>query len=232
MSKNLFTKKPESSGGDVQDAQQGRLTLKWGKIVEVAPNYSQARVEIKEKDQTVTYWFPILYPKTLFDKYYYCNDVDEPVWVLCDEQYEEGVILGAFYCPEAKPHEPHIDKTEIYWRDCSFVRYRKDLHRFDLDIRGNITVRGRNITIAACETLTLTAKKIEMEVPGPNDILGNGVPMAGLGAKDTAGHILITTGLAGGSSPECKEPCWSGPTQKLRSTLLRLLGYTPAGWRG
>lgn len=230
MSKNLFTKKAESPGGDVQDAQQGRLQLRWGKVVEIAPDFSQARVESDENDQIVTFWLSILYPKTLHDKYYWHIDIDETVWFLVDEQAEEGVILGGFYCPDAEPHEPDIDETEIRWRDCSFVRYHKADHELVIDIKGKIIIRAsEGIEIESHGDLTLKGESIALE--SDSIPTANGVEIAGMGSVDTDKDKLVKNGIKpGGFSPDPEEPCWEGPTEELEGDLRRLQGYTPAGW--
>ncbi len=228
--KNLFSHKPESPGGDIHEVQQGRLALRWGKVVELSPEHLQVRVEADELDEIPTFWLSVLFPKTWEDKYYWMPELDEHVWFLWDEQAEECVILGAFYCDEvpiSPLHPPTPHKTEIHWGDESFVYYDREEHRLEVDVKGEISERATdgnfdmeasedmnlwatNITLEACEVITLRAPLIVLEgsvqmsgggggflsfaagaatlALGPGglalggaSILGNGVPLAGLG---------------------------------------------------
>lgn len=165
MSKNLFSHKAESPGGDIHNVQQGRLALRWGKVVELAPEFCQARVETDELDEIPTYWLSIIFPKTWEDKYYWMPELDEHVWFLWDEQAEEGIILGAFYCadvPLSELHEPTPHKTEIHWGDESFVYYTREEHRLEVDIKGEIIERATdgNFHMEASEDMTMFASNI------------------------------------------------------------------------
>jgi phage baseplate assembly protein gpV len=293
MVKNLFQHKPESPGGDVQGVQQGRTSIKWGKVCELSPEHCQVRVETDELDEIPTYWLSILLPKTWHDKYYWMPELDEHVWFAWDEQAEEGVVLGAFYCAEvplSELHEPTPHKTEIHWGDDSFVYYDREEHELNLTVKGAIEQRATdgdfnleasedmklwatNITLEACETITLRAPEIILEgnvtmggggggllsmafgaatlAMGPGglalggaSILGNGVPLAGIGGaiSSPSGPGAIISGGLGGfgglpgggiAAPECPEPEEAEEVEvELEGDLRRLQGYTPPGFGG
>ncbi|MFH7241804.1 MAG: phage baseplate assembly protein V [Spirulina sp.] len=219
MSKNLFSHRPVSPGGDVHNVQQGRLALRWGKVVELSPEHSQVRVETDELDEIPSYWLSILYPKTWHDKFYWMPELDEHVWFLWDEQGEEGVILGAFYCAEvplSERHEPTPHKTEIHWGDESFFIYDRAEHRGEWNVRGQVEIRakdgrmeleatddlhlhGKTITLEACERITLRAPLIILE--GAVTMNGGAGGIAMMGASFMAGGIPIAgigSAVAGG----------------------------------
>lgn len=246
MGKNLYSIKPESSGGDTHNNQQGRLALRWGKVVEISPDHSQVRIETDELDEIPTYWVSILYPKTLYDKYYWCVDLDEHVWFLWDEQGEEGVVLGAFYCAEVLPEAPDIEETEAIWRDCSYERYHKVKHERFTHIRGDKIIEAKRLIIRV-EELIIEANEIEITA-GSISITGatgialnggnltmNGTQLVGIGGMDTKGLPMVTTGWnpAPGVSPNIAipDPCWDGASETT-GDLRRLQGYTPPGWGG
>ena len=205
-SKNLWQHKPVSPGGDVHNVQQGRLALRWGKVVELAPDYCQARVETDELDEIPSYWLSVVYPKTWHDKYYWMPELDEHVWFLWDEQGEEGIILGAFYCAEvplSELHEPTPHKTEIHWGDESFFVYDREEHRGEWNIKGQMELRakdgnleleaseqvhvwGKEVVIEACERIVLRAPEIVIE--GALSLGGDGGMM---GLAMTAGGALF-----------------------------------------
>jgi phage baseplate assembly protein V len=203
LSKNLFSHKPESPGGDVHNVQQGRLALRWGKVVEVSPDYSQVRVETDELDEIPTYWLSILYPKTWEDKWYWMPELDEHVWFLWDEQGEEGVVLGAFYCAEvplSELHPPTPHKTEVHWGDESYVFYDREEHLLDWDIKGTVYLRAHdgNMELESSEEMKLWAREISLEacekitLRAPEIILEGNVTIAGGGG----GFLSIAAGAA------------------------------------
>jgi phage baseplate assembly protein V len=207
-SKNLFSHKPGSPGGDVHNVQQGRLALRWGKVVEVSPEFSQVRVETDELDEIPTFWLSVIYPKTWHDKYYWMPELDEHVWFLWDEQGEEGIVLGAFYCADVE-HEPgqSVHKTEVVWGDRSFFKYDREEHRLDWDIKGEIHIRAANgdLDLESSETMNLRAREIRLEacerivLQAPEIVIEGAITMNGglggiamLGANFMAGGIPIS----------------------------------------
>ena len=58
---------------------------------------ARVRVAFPDRDQMLSYWLPILFPKTQNDKSYWVPDIGEQVVCLMDEHDEAGAVLGAIY---------------------------------------------------------------------------------------------------------------------------------------
>ena len=55
------------------------------------------RVAFSELDQMLSYWLPVVVPKTQDDKAYWLPDIGEQVVCLMDARDEAGVVVGAIY---------------------------------------------------------------------------------------------------------------------------------------
>ena len=234
---NLYTQAVEAAGGDTHNHQQGRSNIKWGRVVEMDPDNCRVRIETDEQDLMVSYWLQCTFPKTLHDKYYWMPDIDEPVYFVYDEQGEEAPKLGAFYTPKVLPHEPDVDKTEVYWRDCSYERYHRTEHLRETYIRGDYEVTAKRLVITAEElilnvgSLTLNAERVVINTGTP--ALLNGAEIAVLGAVDNAGHALVTSGQSPWASPEIivEEPCWDGETELVGDLRNLSIANVREPWR-
>lgn len=209
---NLYEQSTEAQGGDIQGHQQGRSNIKWGKVVEMNPDECKIRIELEEQEGLVTYWLQMTYPATLHDKCYWMPDIDEPRYCQNDEAGEEAPELGAFYTPEVLPNEPDVDKWEIYWRDCSYVKYHRGEHRMEIYCRGELEVWARELIINA-ESLTINTTE-------PVTINGNEVVVVSPDALDNTGDFMVASGQTGGGVT-VEAPCWDGETE-LVGDLLNL----------
>lgn len=216
MAGNLYEQAAEAPGGDIQGHQQGRSNIKWGKVVEMNPVECKIRVELKEQEGLVTYWLQMTYPKTLHDKCYWMPDIDEPRYCQNDEAGEEAPELGAFYNPQVLPHEPDVDKWEIYWRDCSYVKYHRKRHKMEINVRGELEVTAKE--------LILNVKKLTINAAEPVTINGKEVVVVSPDALDNSGDFMVSSGQKPGSVV-IKEPCWDGETALVGDLLnLRIKG--------
>lgn len=206
---NLYSQAVEASGGDTSEHQQGRSNIKWGRVVMLDPERCRVRIETKEQDQMVSYWVQCTYPKTLHDKYYWMPDVDEPRYFEFDEQGEEAPAFGAFYTPKVLPHEPDVDKTEIYWRDCSYERYHRKQHKRETYIRGTKEVTAKELIIRA-ERLVLEVGELLISTGG--EAMLNGEAIAVVTGR-VAGTEIVESGQNPGSAPTVEAPCWDGETE-------------------
>jgi hypothetical protein len=71
---------------------------------------ARVRVVFEAEDQLVSWWLPVLQPKTLADQVYWMPDLDEHVVCLLDEHAEFGVVLGAIYSEADAPPVASLEK--------------------------------------------------------------------------------------------------------------------------
>lgn len=111
-----------------------------GRVSERDPDTCRVRVVFGAEDNLVSWWLPVLQPKTLEDKVYWMPDLDEHVVCLLDEYAEEGVVLGAIYSEAAPPPVSSLDRLHIELRDGSTFSYDREQHRLEITIKGGDVV--------------------------------------------------------------------------------------------
>jgi phage baseplate assembly protein gpV len=79
----------------------------------------------------LSYWLPVVVPKTQSDKAYWLPDIGEQVVCLMDERDEDGVVLGAIYS--------RVDGTPVQNADICYLGF-KDGASFEYDRAGHIFV--------------------------------------------------------------------------------------------
>ena len=126
--------------------------LKFGIVTEVDPKTANARVNFTE-DEHQSFWLPILQTKTMRDKFYVLPDKGEQVVCLMDENWEDGVILGAIYSSEDIPQNQSPNEIALNLENGSFVHIDKETDTLtlafskiklvgDIENEGNITSDG------------------------------------------------------------------------------------------
>ncbi len=98
--------------------------LKVGEVVAVDEKNCRVRVKLKDCDDVITWWLPVLVNKTQKDKFYFLPDVGE--LVLCaflDSGIEEGFVLGAIYNQKDLPPVSNKDKFHIKFKDGTSLEY-------------------------------------------------------------------------------------------------------------
>lgn len=98
--------------------------LKFGIVAQINPKTAQAKVQFAE-DEHNSFWLPVLQTKTMKDKFYAMPDQGEQVVCLMDENWEDGVILGAIYSSEDKCPAENKNEFVINFEDGSFINYSK-----------------------------------------------------------------------------------------------------------
>lgn len=100
------------------------MLIKYGYISDVDYGKGLAKVNIKEDDDVVTDWLPVIFPKTKADKYYAMPDTGEHVCCILDDMLEKGVILGAFYSAKDAPGEVNGSGVSgVKFSDGNFFKY-------------------------------------------------------------------------------------------------------------
>lgn len=86
------------------------------------------RVVFTEFDQMLSYWLPLVVPKTQNDKAYWIPDVGEQVVCLMDAHDENGVVLGAIYSQLDSTPVQSADKFHLGFKDGTSVEYDRAAH--------------------------------------------------------------------------------------------------------
>jgi len=81
------------------------------------------RVTFNEFDRLLSYWLPVVVPKTQNDKAYWLPDVGEQVVCLMDERDEAGVVLGAIYSEADATPVQSADKFHLGFKDGTTIEY-------------------------------------------------------------------------------------------------------------
>lgn len=82
--------------------------LKFGKISDIDTANGLARVNFEE-DGIVSDWLHVSVKKSLKNKESFPYDINEPVWCILDEDWENGIIGGAIYNEETLPQTNGAD---------------------------------------------------------------------------------------------------------------------------
>jgi phage baseplate assembly protein V len=122
---------------------------------------ARVRVAFPDRDQMLSYWLPVLFPKTQSDKIYWLPDVGEQVVCLMDERDEAGAVIGAIYSSADLPPAASADKYRVTFKDGAIIEYDRAAHvlsatlpdgatltlhasgaTLSIDSSGNVTVRA------------------------------------------------------------------------------------------
>jgi phage baseplate assembly protein V len=114
---------------------------------------ARVRVAFPDRNQLVSWWLPIVTPKSQNDKAYWIPDVGEQVVCFMDEYDEDGAVLGAIYSQVDTTPVQSADKWHITMQDGSTFEYDRSNHTFAINIAPNsstldIIVNGpANLTV-------------------------------------------------------------------------------------
>ncbi len=99
------------------------------------------RVVFTEFDQMLSYWLPVVVPKTQNDKAYWIPDVGEQVVCLMDARDEDGVVLGAIYSqPDSTPVQS-ADKFHLGFKDGTTLEYDRAAHVLGLNFNDMSSIK-------------------------------------------------------------------------------------------
>ncbi|SRR5579884_4310519 len=117
----------------------------------------RVRVVFPAHDQMLSWWLPVVVPKSQNDKAYWLPDVGEQVVCLMDEHDEDGAVLGAIYSQgqqgDATPPQMTADKWHVSFSDGCTIEYDRGTHTLGIVVPAsgtiNLTVNGGNLNLAA-----------------------------------------------------------------------------------
>src|SRR5208283_4568902 len=122
VSFNLFGTRPENAS----DPQPS--TLRLGIVQDQDLSLCRLRVTFNEFDQMLSYWLPVVVPKTQNDKAYWLPDIGEQVVCLMDSRDEAGVVLGAIYSQADATPVQSGDKFHLGFKDGTSIEYDRQSH--------------------------------------------------------------------------------------------------------
>ena len=122
----------------------------------------RVRVTFPDRHQLISWWLPIVVPKSQNDKGYWIPDIGEQVVCLMDAHDEDGAVLGAIYSSADTTPVQSADKWHVTWKDGSTFDYDRSTHTLAVNVvsngtinitvnggSANITANGGNINLAA-----------------------------------------------------------------------------------
>lgn len=146
------------------------MFLAWGKISEVVADKGLYRVSFDDRDQ-VSQPLPRISPFVLDNKAEIHFDVNEHVAVIMDENFENGVILGAIYDKNNTPTIGNADKTRTTYKDGSFVEFDRLAKKLTVSCEGDIEIiKSTNTKVTASQKIILDATTA-VEICGNDDFL-------------------------------------------------------------
>jgi phage baseplate assembly protein gpV len=102
--------------------------LRLGIVKEQDVSLARLRVIFNEFDQMLSYWLPVVVPKTQNDKAYWLPDIGEQVVCLMDARDEAGVVLGAIYSQADATPVQNADKFHLGFKDGTSIEYDRASH--------------------------------------------------------------------------------------------------------
>ncbi|OGT98200.1 MAG: hypothetical protein A2079_06315 [Geobacteraceae bacterium GWC2_48_7] len=148
--------------------------MKIGIISAIDASKCAARVQFPDQDDVVSYWLPVVQPKTLKDRFYFMPDVGEHVVCLLDDNGESGVILGAIYSDADPTPVADPDKYHVTFEDGTILEYDRKEHKLLGDIKGDIKILATgkaDVTIEG-KTTWISNETIDHD-GGSGDVKGN-----------------------------------------------------------
>lgn len=130
--------------------------IKVGKVVAIDEKTCKVRVQLEDNDGVVTYWLPVVVPKTQRDKFYWLPDIgEEVVCAFLEHGIEQGFVLGAIYNEKDRVPVVSKDKFHVKFEDGTWIEYDRKEHKLkvqcvgDIEIvaNGNVTIIGARIDL-------------------------------------------------------------------------------------
>lgn len=119
-----------------------------GVVSSVDKKKGTARVYFEDRDDLVSFDFPVIVRNTMKIKDYWMPDVDEQVLCLisaCDNS--RGFIIGSPYSEADKPisaiHDSGKNKRGLYIDENNYIEWDGDNHQFVISASKPIRVKGR-----------------------------------------------------------------------------------------
>ena len=167
-----------------------------GIVKEQDLSLGRLRVVFAEFDQMVSYWLPVVMPKTQNDKVYWVPDIGEQVVCLMDARDEAGVVLGAIYSQPDNSPVQSADKFHVSFKDGTTMEYDRAAHIMAFSFNDQTSIKydgGGHVFALAFQDQT--SIKYDATAHALNLIMSDGTAIK----YDAAAHVLSVVGCAGSS---------------------------------
>jgi len=159
---------------------------------------AKVRVVFPDYDEMISWWLPVVFPKTQNDKAYWIPDIGEQVVCLMDLRDEAGAVLGAIYSeadvpPVNSANQFHLalqDGTSIdydrvahvldlIFQDTTQIKYDSNAHLLDLKFQdqGEIKYDGTehilSVTLPQGAAFNVTANGAQMQIDSSGNVIIN-----------------------------------------------------------
>ena len=140
--------------------------LRVGIVKEVLPDKGKAIVTFPQYDDQDSYELSVLQANTLKNKHFHMPDVDEQVYVLMDEDAEDGCILGAIYSEADPPNQTEADVYAMEFEDKTAIKYDRKAHLMTVKMADEteLSYDGEN---HALKIKVTSGGSVEIEAEGP-----------------------------------------------------------------
>lgn len=140
--------------------------LRVGIVKEVLPDKGKAIVTFPQYDDQDSYELSVLQANTLKNKHFHMPDVDEQVYVLMDEDAEDGCILGAIYSEADPPNQTEADVYAMEFEDKTAINYDRKAHLMTVKMADEteLSYDGKN---HALKIKVTSGGSVEIEAEGP-----------------------------------------------------------------
>ena len=140
--------------------------LRVGIVKEVLPDKGKAIVTFPQYDDQDSYELSVLQTNTLKNKHFHMPDVDEQVYVLMDEDAEDGCILGAIYSEADLPNQTEADVYAMEFEDKTAIKYDRKAHLMTVKMSDEteLSYDGEN---HALKIKVTSGGSVEIEAEGP-----------------------------------------------------------------
>jgi phage baseplate assembly protein V len=126
---------------DANKRAASRAALRLGIVKEQDSSLARLRVVFNEFDQMLSYWLPVVVPKTQNDKAYWLPDIGEQVVCLMDERDEAGVVLGAIYSQADSTPIQSAEKFHLGFKDGASMEYDRAEHVLALTFQDTTAIQ-------------------------------------------------------------------------------------------
>jgi len=155
--------------------------IRAAEVVKAIPEEGKVRVRFSESDdgtgkKFVSHALPVIFPKTLEDKYYVMPDIGEQVLCLfLATGLEQGFVVGSFYSNEDRPPVEDPEKLHVRFKDGSIIEYDRKEKKLTMNLAGDMEAAvAEGIKIEADVEITGKVKITgDVTVKGDLDVDGN-----------------------------------------------------------
>lgn len=140
--------------------------LRVGIIKKVLPDKGKAIVNFPQYDDQDSYELSVLQENTLKNKHFHMPEVDEQVYVLMDDDAEDGCILGAIYSEADPPNQTEADVYAMEFEDKTAIKYDRKAHLIAVKMADEteLSYDGEN---HALKIKVTSGGSVEIEAEGP-----------------------------------------------------------------